>query len=1162
MVEELITGRADLWLGVEKRSISGGMEVIFRLKGSGHYLLHWGLARRRPGPWQAPPDTAWPSDTRLFSKEAVQTLFSGQNTEREIVIRLDEKLNTPYLVFDLFCADTRRWENNQGKDYYVSLPELKASAPQLAAVLESEIQGSEMLDRKILPLDSGEELGVAVTRRGDQYQVLLLSDAASPLTLHWGVPERARSQWRRPRPEWCPPGTVVFDEQAVQTPFDEGQQLRRLKLEFHNSNAPPGIGFLLHQTATGQWLKWRGQNLYVPVAPRAESTGGLSALAEQIVEGEMGQHGWTLMHRFNLCYDLIDQVRGQREGWATLFVWLRYSAIRQLDWQRNFNTKPRELTHAQDRLALKLAAAFPRQPQNRDLIRLMLTCVGRGGEGQRIRDEILQIMHRHHIKEVAGRFLEEWHQKLHNNTTPDDIVICEAYLAFLRSNGDLSRFDETLLAGGVTKERLANFERPILAAPDFVPHIKDGLIHDFENYLRLLKSVHSATDLESAAGGGEPLLDGPARDALGFVRYRFRDPSVSTTELANRITQVRQHLYSRLTKAALDRARELVYLDLALEEALRVVIERAIHSGFSGEQLLQLITCVLDNLLLLPHGAELAQCRREWRRLPPPDRFSPDWALHAKAALDRLRRAIEAGIDSTYQLLQPTAESLGRAFHADEWAVKMFSEEVARGQLVFVLSMLMHHLDPLLRKQARLGDWQVISPSEAIGEVQLVEALRSIQGRSFERPTIIVAERVHGDEEPPEGVRAVITPSSVDLVSHVAVRARNASLLFATCYDRGCFERLQAMKGRGVELKVSAAGDVLFAEVAEPTQLPGSAKTTPPPIVRSIGQTPAPQAVGLRNFAPQFVGGKSCHLKTLAERLPDWIRTPRSVALPFGVFEAVLEAEANRSVASRYRELLGQLHEKTEPTLAAIRQCLLELRFPDHARGALQRVMQEEGLSWPEDWPTAEARIKQVWASKWNDRAHFSRRARGWPHEAVFMAVLIQEVIEAEYAFVIHTVNPFTNSRDELYAEVVLGLGETLVGNYPGRAMSFAGAKSNGQSTVLAYPSKSIGLYGGGLIFRSDSNAEDLAGYAGAGLYDSVLLEPPRELTLDYTSNPLVWDAGFRAEFLGKIASLGSLIEQVFGAPQDIEGAFAKGRFHVVQSRPQVGLHNEKVRRD
>jgi len=69
-------------------------------------------------------------------------------------------------------------------------------------------------------------------------------------------------------------------------------------------------------------------------------------------------------------------------------------------------------------------------------------------------------------------------------------------------------------------------------------------------------------------------------------------------------------------------------------------------------------------------------------------------------------------------------------------------------------------------------------------------------------------------------------------------------------------------------------------------------------------------------------------------------------------------------------------------------------------------------------------------------------------------------------------------------------------------------------------------------------------------------------LTLDYTSNPLVWDTGFRAECFGKIARVGSVVEQVFGAPQDIEGAFAKGRFHVVQSRPQVGLHNEEIRPD
>src|SRR6185369_14208092 len=184
MVEELITGRVDLWLGVGKQSTNSGIEVTIRLKSKGNCVLHWGLARRRPGPWQAPPEWVWPRGTRSFIKEAVQTVFSGQDEEREIVIRLEEKLQTPFLAFDLYWPDARQWENNNRKDYYISLPELKGNVPDLASVLDSEIQGSEILERKVLPLDSGDELAIAVTRSSDHFQMLLLTDAASPLVLH------------------------------------------------------------------------------------------------------------------------------------------------------------------------------------------------------------------------------------------------------------------------------------------------------------------------------------------------------------------------------------------------------------------------------------------------------------------------------------------------------------------------------------------------------------------------------------------------------------------------------------------------------------------------------------------------------------------------------------------------------------------------------------------------------------------------------------------------------------------------------------------------------------------------------------------------------------------------------------------------------------------
>ncbi|CAI0431047.1 unnamed protein product [Linum tenue] len=177
------------------------------------------------------------------------------------------------------------------------------------------------------------------------------------------------------------------------------------------------------------------------------------------------------------------------------------------------------------------------------------------------------------------------------------------------------------------------------------------------------------------------------------------------------------------------------------------------------------------------------------------------------------------------------------------------------------------------------------------------------------------------------------------------------------------------------------------------------------------------------------------------------------------------------------------------------------------------------------------------------------------------MAVLVQEIINADYAFVIHTTNPSSGDSSEIYAEVfppttqvVKGLGETLVGAYPGRALSFICKKSDLNSPqVLGYPSKPIGLFiRRSIIFRSDSNGEDLEGYAGAGLYDSVPMDEEEKVVLDYSSDPLMIDDNFQKSTLSKIASAGHAIEELYGSPQDIEGVVRDGKIYIVQTRPQM----------
>ncbi len=1148
-----ITSKGGLRLQTEVRKTARRLEVAFRMEGRESCVLHWGLARGKQAAWHLPPRGSWPQDSRAVG-EALQTPFRLLNGEARVHISLEGPLRYSAIVFALYFPEKDRWDNNDGRNFFISLPAGESLSP-VAALREwtgqEEVASYALNDEGLLALSLSEKDGSC--------RISMVTDLPGPLMLHWGAAEGSARKWRVPPKSILPQGTTTL-EKAAETPFTPYKGLQRLSLEFREKDAPAAIPFVLRQTETGLWYRDGDRDFLVSIKrpPEAEAAflpPRLMQVADDIIRAERERGSWTLMHRFNLCHDLLDRVDADPGGLALLFVWLRFSAIRQLDWQRNYNTKPKELSLSQDRLTIKLADIYVKAPGARELVRLMTASLGRGGEGQRIRDEILNIMHRHHIKEVSGHFMEEWHQKLHNNTTPDDIVICEAYIKFLEGGGVLDVYYETLEKGGVNRERLESFERPILTPPDFVPHLKDALIHDFYEFLRLLRSIHSGTDLESALNASRHFLGGELADTIDGVWRRKDDPGVPATELARDTARARGMLKPLLEgEADPARARDMLYLDLALEEFFRVVVEKNIHAERETEELVRLTAAALRNQRLTCDDEEFSACSRWWDRLTAAPPSTRDFALHAKAVTERLGRALGSYIDRYYGLFQPKAEFLGKAFRAEAWTVKLFTEELVRGRPAFTFSQVLRHLDPVLRREAELGSWQVISPGRATGRVEAVKDLGSVQNRTFREATVILAEKVKGDEEPPEGVAAVITPDSTDIVSHVAVRARNVNLLFATCYDAACFEDLKEQAGRVLTLSVNPSGDVIYEEAGEE---PFKARVR---AAFSHTALPLPEfrayAVSHKDFEREIVGGKSINIKRLMDwkdRFPEDVRFPRSAAVPFGVFERVFEADINREMAGRCRTLMGRMEESPEERLGELRATLLELEAPGELMSSLKRAMEDAGLSWPGESEGVWDSIKRVWASKWNHRAYLSRKALGIPHEDIYMAVLVQEVVDPQYAFVAHTANPFTGKKDELYAELAPGLGETLVGNYPGRAMGFVSGKAGQGIRLTAYPSKSTALRGGGLIFRSDSNGEDLAGYAGAGLYESVMLESPARAAIDYAEEPVMWDKDFRDRILGRIAETCVIVEGLFGVPQDIEGAYAGGAYYIVQSRPQVG---------
>jgi alpha-glucan,water dikinase len=994
--------------------------------------------------------------------------------------------------------------------------------------------------------------------QGNRFEVTVNFHIDQDCLFHWGLTRVPKGPWQLPPEEIWPENTRPYDKNAAQTPVSRGGSIP-IKMEGGEYVELP---FVLYFPQKDEWDNNHGKNYCIPLPethaegkPSKEITDQeLQKIAAEIIQKETGGNSWTLMHRYNLCHELLDRAGRSKEGLALLFVWLRFSALRQLDWQRNYNTKPRELSHAQQRLTSRLVQLYTEEPSQRELVRLMLTTMGHGGEGQRIRDEILEIMHRYGIKEVSEIFVEQWHQKMHNNTTPDDILICDAYLAFLRSDGDLDTFYRTLEAGGVTRQRLGSFERPITAKPDFYPDKKDAMIRDFEHFLATLKSVHSATDLGTCIQSARPHLDDDVHHLLDYIWGHRNATGAEAISLLRTATETRGRIVTRLESDGT--LPDLLCLDVAMEDFVRTVVERTMRSEMGGKTLFEWLTLALDNFLVAHEEQDLSFSLLQWDHIRKSGPLDLDLTLQAESVLDRIERTVGDYAHSYQILFQPKAEFLGRSLHADPWTIRLFSEEVMRGGPLFALSALSHRLRRLFREKAKLSPWQPISRGGGKGRIKLMDSLDAVQGRRFDPPVIILSDRIRGNEDLPEGAVAVLTSDSVDVVSHLAIRARNQGVLLATCYDAETFEKLRSWEGRFMDVEMDASGQVRFEPAEEWKERPGAGGEPVASVETGYAEpADAPYAVTNEEFEEGLVGGKSLHLKQLQRRLPNWIHLPASVALPFGTFKKVLRTERNRKTLERYERLSAQVNEEPN-VLQELRKTVMELVEPDNLDVALREAMEKAGLRLPENPERAWECIKSVWASKWNDGAYWNRKARGISHENLLMAVLVQEVVPAEYAYIIHTVHPFSGNKEEVYAEVVLGLGETLAGNYPGRALSCTCHKGSGDIRLFAYPSKSIGLYGGGLIFRSDSNAEDLAGYAGAGLYSSFPLDPPAEVHLNYTHEPLVQDKAFRREFISRVGKLGLLIEEAMGSPQDIEGAFVEQRYYVVQTRPQVGLES------
>ena len=169
------------------------------------------------------------------------------------------------------------------------------------------------------------------------------------------------------------------------------------------------------------------------------------------------------------------------------------------------------------------------------------------------------------------------------------------------------------------------------------------------------------------------------------------------------------------------------------------------------------------------------------------------------------------------------------------------------------------------------------------------------------------------------------------------------------------------------------------------------------------------------------------------------------------------------------------------------------------------------------------AAVRRCWASLWTERAVAYRAGRDAASAGpLSIAVVVQQLVDAEVAGVMFTADPTTGRRDETVITAAWGLGESVVG---GTVDADAFRVRDGRVVEATVGDKSVMT-----ILTSTGTAE--------------VPTPPhrrRERTL---SDARAID----------LAGLGRRVADLLGVPQDIEWVLSKGAFHLVQARPITAL--------
>ncbi|HIP63583.1 MAG TPA: pyruvate, water dikinase, partial [Archaeoglobus profundus] len=305
-----------------------------------------------------------------------------------------------------------------------------------------------------------------------------------------------------------------------------------------------------------------------------------------------------------------------------------------------------------------------------------------------------------------------------------------------------------------------------------------------------------------------------------------------------------------------------------------------------------------------------------------------------------------------------------------------------------------------------------------------------------------------------------------------------------------------------------------------------------------------------------LVGGKAANL---GELLRLGIPVPDGFVVDGKTYLNFLESSGlKEKIISILKEVNVEDTKQLEEASKKIRELIENTPMPkdveEEIREAYRRLCEEEGeevyvavrsSATAEDLPDASfagqqetylnvkgedevvSKVKKCWSSLFTPRAIFYRVQKGFKHEEVSIAVVVQKMVNSEKSGVMFTSHPVTGDKIAII-EAVWGLGEAIVS---GKVTPdhYEYDRINRKITVVKVAEKKL------MITRQDGKTIEI----------KLDEKKAKERVLSDKE-------------IEELVKIGEIIEEHYECPQDIEWAIEKGKIYIVQTRPITTIKERK----